>query len=146
MSPRPEPRALCLAMLLATLVAGCSSAPEASTNTTAPTPATTFSLPAGATTLREMMLVNGPSSLVLPGDVSTTSRIDQPNVVTLTFPVGQGEQLAEWLTSTLPANGWSVDAARETSMLFHDDDVDGEPWQGAFTCSRTSCALTLRNQ
>ena len=144
MTPTRAP--LPAALAAATLLAGCSASPTGQVPTPSQSPAATASLPPGATTLRQMMLRNGTASLVLPAGHATTSRIDQPNVVTLTYDPTAGAELSGWLSRTLPATGWSVDADRDGSLLFHDDDVDGEPWQGAFTCSDAACALTLRNQ
>lgn len=138
-----------LALLIA--AAGCS-APQAETSanndaSSSPLASAPSSItPAGAVTLRQLLIRNGPEGFLLPDQIATTSRIDQPNVVTLTFDAEAGTRLADFLAATLPRTGWSVEAHKDTSLLFHDDDVAGEPWEGAFTCSQTSCALTLRNQ
>ncbi|MEL4358671.1 MULTISPECIES: hypothetical protein [unclassified Luteococcus] len=120
------------------LAAGCSAAPEASVASSSPQ--AEISAPADAVTLKDMMLTHGPSEFLLPKQVQVTSRIDQPNVVTLTFEPAQRKLLAGWLATRLPS-GWSVDASANDSLLFHSS-----AWQGAFTCSATECALTLRKQ
>ncbi|MEL4505199.1 hypothetical protein AAEX63_13070 [Luteococcus sp. H138] len=120
------------------LLAGCSAAPQAAV--TSPTPGESVSVPADAVTLRDLLLNHGPSDFLLPGQSTVTSRIDQPNVVTLTFETSQRKLLAGWLATRLP-DGWQIDANANDSLLFHRND-----WQGAFTCSEALCALTLRQQ
>ncbi|MGO4956002.1 hypothetical protein ACTQ49_01795 [Luteococcus sp. Sow4_B9] len=119
------------------LLAGCSSSPGAS----APSPSlSAVSAPAGGAALRQLGLVHGPQDFWLPAQIEVTSQIDQPNVVTLTMPTAQRALLVGWLQQELPP-GWTVDGASDDSVLFH-----GGQWQGAFTCSTTTCAVTLRHQ
>lgn len=121
------------------LLAGCAAGqPAAVTSTGAARPSPTP--PAGGVTLRELLFNHGPQDFWLPEQTTPTSRIDQPNVVTLTTDPSQRTLLSGWLTGKLPT-GWQVDASANDSMLFHNPD-----WQGAFTCSTDVCALTLRHQ
>lgn len=121
------------------LLAGCASGqPAAVTSTGAARPSPTP--PAGGVTLHELLFNHGPRDFWLPAQTAVTSRIDQPNVVTLTADPSQRRLLSGWLAGRLPT-GWQVDANANDSMLFHNPD-----WQGAFTCSDDVCALTLRQQ
>ncbi|WP_420174678.1 hypothetical protein [Luteococcus sp. OSA5] len=125
---------------LAVLVlAGCSAgAPSASTTSSMPRP--DAAVPTGGVTLREMMFRHGPEDLSLPREIMVTSRIDQPNVVTITLPTGQRQLMVSWFRANLPPD-WRLDASSDDAALFH-----GGEWQGAFTCSQKTCALTLRHQ
>ncbi len=111
-------------------LSGCSAAPS-SEATSAPA---------------ELGLVNGPVNFWLPGDKAIRSRIDQPNVVTLTYSADNGAALATHLSSQLGTMGWTIDADRNGSLLFHTDG-----WRGAFTTPTTGekatvAALTLRKE
>lgn len=131
-------RRMIAAMAAVALTAGCSAAPQASVST--PGPTASISVPSDAVTLADLLLNHGPTDFLLPKGTAVTSRIDQPNVVTLTFDSSRRKPLAGWLATRLPG-GWQIDANANDSLLFHS-----AAWQGAFTCSTTECALTLRKQ
>lgn len=125
-------------------LSGCSAAPS-SEATSAPA-VSVRTRPADMRTLAELGLVNGPVNFWLPGDKAIHSRIDQPNVVTLTYSVDNGTTLASHLSSQLGTMGWTIDADRNGSLLFHADG-----WRGAFTTPTTGekatvAALTLRKE
>lgn len=136
-------RAATVVLACAGLLAGCQGA--AGPAATGTRPSVPSSIPADATTLADRGFVHGPGELLLPAGLSITSRIDQPNVVTLTMPTTDGDVLEQWFTTRLP-DGWVVEAARGSSVLFHGPDQDGARWEGATTCSEQTCALTLRHQ
>lgn len=134
--------ALCATTLACVALAGCSAAPEAF----APTPGASAVATPGpdARSLRELGLRNGPEAFWLPREVTVRERIDQPNVVTLSFDASEGPALARYLSEHLAEMGWDVTADRNGSLLFTTDD-----WRGAFTTptageSAGLAALTLR--
>ena len=131
-------RRLVPAALLLALLAGCgTSATSSSTPTaTVPSPA-----PSGGQTLRDVGFVHGPATFWLPAGVVPVDRIDEPNVVTLTLGSTDGTRAVGWIAAHLSAMGFTTDAARGSSLVFHD-----ATWRGAWTCSTTVCALTLRQQ
>ena len=135
----------CAALACALLaVSGCSTG--ASSEATSAPAVSVRTRPADMRTLAELGLVNGPVNFWLPGDKAIRSRIDQPNVVTLTYSADNGAALATHLSSQLGTMGWTIDADRNGSLLFHTDG-----WRGAFTTptpgeKATVAALTLRKE
>ncbi|WP_394275319.1 hypothetical protein [Luteococcus sp.] len=136
-------RAAVAVLACAGLLAGCQGGTEPAATGTVPS--IPSSIPADSTTLAHRGFVHGPGELLLPAGLSITSRIDQPNVVTLTMPTTDGDVLEQWFTTRLP-DGWVVEAARGSSVLFHGPDSDHSRWEGAATCSEQTCALALRHQ
>ncbi len=89
--------------------------------------------------LSDMGFQNAPVGFTLPGGISITRRVDQPNVVTALFSAEDGRAVLEHLTRHLPAMGFTIDRTGGDSLMFHNNQ-----WDGAFTISPEISGFTLR--
>lgn len=111
-------------------VTGCSAAPPPEGNGTS-TVAPTANAQDGGLTLDELGWTNGPAAQVsLPERVQVTQRVDQPNVITAVLTAPDAATIADWLTRTLPAGGFTVTDHNDSAVLFV-----GHGWSGSFSSS-----------
>lgn len=129
-----------LICLAAVVLTGCSSAAPAPSPSapTDPAPSATVAAPAGIP-LTALGFTNAPDGLSLPAGLTITQRTDSANNITVVMSEPAGAEVLEHLRAALPAAGFTIDADRSDSLLFHD-----ATWQGAFTVSGELSALTLR--
>lgn len=128
-----------MAALVPLVAVGCSMRTPAP----APGPVPSVSalpVPQGGVRLADLGFQHGPSAaLTLPADVRIGLRIDQPNMVTMTFLAPDGAVIGEWLRAHLADGGFRVTAAGTEGVVF-----EGYAWSGAFTAGAQASALTLR--
>mgnify|MGYP003613978811 FL=1 len=124
--------------LLLCLQSACSGQAPTVVQTPAPSAGP---VPSDGVVLRDLGVAHGPATFWLPATPQPQGRIDEPNVVTLTYRVEDGASVATWLAAHLTAMGFVVDAYKGSSLVFHE-----QSWQGAYTCSSSLCALTLRQE
>lgn len=154
--PRPvrTPRLLrgtvasCVAALLVLLLAGCGAAgstPGASgagAGSASPSPTPSVSLPSDGLSLAALGFENGPVDRVfIPLDAQVSSRVDQPNNVTLVLDAPPAAQLLAFYRRTAVGNGFTVtaDDPATTTLTF-----TGFGWTGTFTGDGQASALLLR--
>lgn len=122
-------------LLAATLtVVGCGAAEP--TMQPAPSASVAVSVPDGG---RPVQLEYAPTGLSVPSDAIVEQEIDQVNNVTLVFAAPTGAELAAYYRAALPQMGFTITADNNNSLLF-----ENEHWQGAFTASGQTCAITFR--
>lgn len=146
------------AIVVAGALTGCGVAPgpaEPSTTGT-PTPSVTGapSVTPGATptatpsatlaglTLRQLGFENGPlEEFSLPGDLAISTRVDQPNLVTVIVSRPSPQTIEDYLRATLPGEGFTIDARAGTGAAM---TFAGHGWTGGFTGTRGTSAIVLR--
>ena len=118
------------------MVTACSS-----TRDPVPTVAPQITLPEHGTSLQAYGLTHDPASLVwLPESTTVTYSADQANLLIVSGPVAQAQQVENYLSETLPGLGWTITSQVEGALLF-----DSGIWQGAYVVGDESWALTVRN-
>ena len=93
-------------------------------------------------TLRQLGFANGPlDEFTLPSDLQISTRVDQPNVVTIVMASPGPDVIEDYLRATLPGEGFTIDAraAAGQAMTF-----TGHGWSGGFTGTRSNSAVVLR--
>lgn len=133
-------------------LAGCGTG-QSGGQETAPTPIVSPSVdngrtgsptedgvPAGGVSLRQLGFQHGPDGMItVPEDIRIALRVDQPNMVTVTFSAPEGRVIGEWLSVHLRDGGYRVTAESADGVVF-----EGYAWSGAFTVHPAGSALTLR--
>lgn len=118
----------------ALLLSGCGAA--APTMTPATQQAATPSIPADG---KALSLRYAPAGLSVPETAIIEQQVDQVNNITLVFAAPTGAELAAYYRKVLPTMGFTITADRNNSLLF-----ENAQWQGAFTASGSTCAITFR--
>lgn len=121
-----------------------SPSPSASASPTepSPTPTLTPTPTLSGLTLRQLGFTNGPlDSFSLPNNLQLSTRVDQPNVVTVVMISPSPETVENYLRATLPEEGFTIDAqaAAGEAMTF-----TGHGWTGGFTGTGANSAVVLR--
>lgn len=118
--------------------AGCS---DAGAGPTGPAPAITVaaSIPADGVALRALGYRFAPDDFSVPSSSIITQRVDQQNTVVAVFTAPGGLDIAQYLRDTLPAQGWTITADDNNSLLFERGEV-----RGAFTVTGAFAGLSLR--
>lgn len=77
----------------------------------------------------------------LPSNLQLSTRVDQPNVVTVVLASPSPEVVEDYLRATLPGEGFTIDAraAAGEAMTF-----SGHGWIGGFTGTGGNSAVVLR--
>jgi hypothetical protein len=99
-------------------------------------------VPTDGVTLADMGFTNGPrESFSLPRTVVVTTRVDQPNTVTLVLGPPPPAEVAGYLRRALPAAGFAITADDQvgTTLTFL-----GNGWAGSFTGTGSASAVSLR--
>ena len=142
------------AVIAAVTLAGCGAAPEeppqppssspipsvSASPTESPTPTPTQAL--AGLSLRQLGFNNGPlDEFSLPSNLQISTRVDQPNVVTIVLTSPSPELIEDYLRATLPQEGFTIDAraAAGQAMTFA-----GHGWTGGFTGTGANSAVVLR--
>ena len=138
-------------------LSGCGAATSTPANPTTPAPApSASSTPATSApsvsptatptvsglTLRQLGFSNGPlDQFSLPSELQVSTRVDQPNVVTIVLAGPSPEVIEDYLRATLPTEGFAIDAqaADGQAMTF-----EGHGWSGGFTGTGPNSAVVLR--
>lgn len=140
-------------VLAAALLTGCGAGPEPADPT--PTPSATSAPPTATSappttasptvetglTLQQLGFDNGPANFSLPPDSVISTKVDQPNVVTVVLSSPGPETVEDYLRATLPDAGFRIDArsSAEGALTFK-----GEDWTGGFTGTGATSAIVLR--
>ncbi|BAK34362.1 hypothetical protein MLP_13480 [Microlunatus phosphovorus NM-1] len=144
------------AVIAAVALAGCGAAPEeppqppssspipsvSASPTESPTPTPTPTRALAGLTLRQLGFNNGPlDEFSLPSNLQISTRVDQPNVVTIVLASPSPELIEDYLRATLPQEGFTIDAraAAGQAMTFA-----GHGWTGGFTGTGANSAVVLR--
>lgn len=117
-----------------------TSPPTAPSSTEAPTASATAE---EGTTLRELGFENGPlDDFSVPSDAVVSTRVDQPNVVTIVLARPSPPTVEQYLRTTLPGEGFTIGARGGPdggAMTF-----EGNGWRGGFTGTAATSAIVLR--
>jgi len=134
-------RPLAAGLALATLLAGCSAPVRPEPPSAAP-PSASVPVPAGGVSLADLGFRNGPvTAFTLPQTAVISTRVDQPNGVTVVLTSPSAPEIAGYLRRELPGTGFTVTADRESAASL---TFTGYGWQGSFTGSGSSSAVILR--
>ncbi len=128
-----------LAAACCLLVVGCGAAPAASAPVTTPATISTF-VPADAVTLVSLGFTYAPADFYVPASAVLVESVNQSNNVVAVFSAPAGADLAAFLRSNLPAQGWTITADGNDSLLFDRGQLGG-----AFTVTGGLAALTIRS-
>lgn len=85
---------------------------------------------------------HGPiGSFSLPRSAVISTRVDQPNAVTVVLSAPSTSAIARYLSRALPLTGYRVTAATPsaTAIIF-----TGYGWEGSFTGTAQTAAIALR--
>lgn len=142
-------RVLALAFA-ATALTACGSATEPAEPSQTPTQSTTASptpppspsatIETGLT-LQQLGFENGPTGFTLPPESVITTKVDQPNVVTVVLSRPGPQTVEDYLRSTLPDEGFTIDARSTANGAL---TFKGNGWTGGFTGTTVSSAIVLR--
>lgn len=139
---RAVPRALLTGVVVpwvAVALVGCGVGTPAPGPGPAPS-VSAVAVPAGGISLAGLGFRHGPATAItVPADVRIGLRVDQPNMVTMTFVAPDAAVIGDWLRRHLADGGFRITAAAPEGLLF-----EGYAWSGAFTVSAEGSALTLR--
>lgn len=103
-----------------------------------PSPTATLS----GLTLRQLGFANGPiDAFSLPSELQISTRVDQPNVVTIVLARPSPDAIEDYLRATLPGEGFSIDARATAGQAM---TFAGHGWSGGFTGTGNSSAVVLR--
>ena len=132
---------LALALLA---LAGCGAGgpvPDTS-RTPRPTPTPSVSVPADGVSLAALGFVNGPVDRVfLPVGAQVSSRVDQPNNVTVVLLSPPAAEAAAFYRRTATGNGFRLTADDPATATL---TFAGFGWTGTFTGDAQASALLLR--
>lgn len=142
-------RGVVVAVVAAVALGGCSagSVPDvpssgSSTAGPSPSPTPTVSTPSDGVSLSALGFENGPVDRVfVPFGAQVSSRVDQPNNVTVVMTSPSATELAAFYRRTTTGNGFTLtgDDAATTTLTFA-----GFGWTGTFTGDAQASALLLR--
>lgn len=124
-----------MAAALAAAMAGCAASPP---SVQAPRPSVA-PIPAGGLLLRDFGVRHGPPGFSLPEEFSGVVEIDDPKVVTLIVSAPRASELAAYLRTSLPPQGYLLHGDDPESLVFERSD-----YRGALTASGGVVALSLR--
>lgn len=104
-----------------------------------PTPVSSPTVETGLT-LQQLGFGNG-QRILLPADAVITTKVDQPNVVTVVLSAPSPQSVEDYLRATLPDAGFTIDARSlaEGALTFQ-----GHGWTGGFTGTGATSAIVLR--
>jgi len=138
-----------LALASVVVLGGCGAAGQdpagarsGTTTPLAPTPTPTVATPDDGVSLSALGFENGPVDRVfVPFGAQVSSRVDQPNNVTLVLTNPSAADLLAFYRRTAAANGFTVtaDDPSTTTLAF-----TGLGWTGTFTGDARASALLLR--
>ena len=138
--------ALLVGVLAPLSLAGCGAAgsrPDGSAaSAPAPAPTPTVALPADGVSLSALGFTTGPVDRVfVPIGAQVSSRVDQPNNVTVVMTSPPAAELTAFYRRTTAANGFTLtaDDPATTTLTF-----TGFGWTGTFTGDSQASALLLR--
>ena len=126
---------LLVAALTAAAVAGCAASPPA---VQAPRPSIA-PVPGGGRLLSDLGVRHGPPGFSLPAEFLGVVNIDDPKVVTLIVSAPRASELAAYLRTSLPPQGYLLRGTDPESLVFERSD-----YRGALTASEGVTGLTLR--
>jgi hypothetical protein len=130
-----------VSLALFALVGGCS-APVRPELPSAPPTSVTVAIPQDGVSLKAVGVTNGPGdAFSLPRDVVISTRVDQPNGVTVVLSSPSAQDIATYLRKTLPTTGFMITADSQSSAAM---TFTGYGWQGSFTGTGDSSAVILR--
>lgn len=92
--------------------------------------------------MRQLGFSNGPlDAFTLPSGLEISTRVDQPNVVSVVLAGPSPAVVEDYLRAVLPQQGFTIDAraADGQAMTFA-----GHGWTGGFTGAAGSSAVVLR--
>ena len=122
------------------LPAACGAAPRPELKS-APAVTAAVSVPADGLAISRFGVRNGPATAFsVPRDVVVTTTVDQPSGVTLVFSNPTPATFAGYLRRALPQTGFVVTHDQPPATL----TFSGYGWQGSFTGTGRSSAVTLR--
>jgi len=99
-------------------------------------------VPEAGVTLAGMGFAYGPrEAFSLPRTVVVTTRVDQPNTVTLVLDSPAPAEVFDYLRRVLPAAGFTITAASPPAATL---TFAGRGWTGSFTGAGSSSAVVLR--
>jgi hypothetical protein len=137
-------RGVVASALVAFALTGCGAGgvlPNSS-EASSPAPTAAVSLPADGVSLSALGFENGPVDRVfVPVGAQVSSRVDQPNNVTVVLTAPPAADLLAFYRRTAVTNGFTVtaDDAATTTLTFA-----GFGWTGTFTGDAQASALLLR--
>ena len=136
-------RGLVVTGALATVLAGCGAAPRPDVPTPPPAASTApVQVPSDGVSLSALGFSYGPVDRVfVPVGAQVSSRVDQPNNVTVVLTAPSAADLLAFYRRTALANGFRVtaDDAATSTLTF-----GGFGWSGTFTGDDRASALLLR--
>lgn len=127
------------------LLAGCSSASQASAPASPSSGATTgvaavpAVAPEGGVLLSELGFVHAPAGFSVPSAVVLVDLVDQVNNITIVARQPDGAAFAQYLRDNLAGMGYEIVADNDDSLLF-----EAQGWVGGFTVTGDLSALSLR--
>lgn len=143
MRKTPALRGVCVAVLVFGALAGCGAAPRPDVPQPPP-PASTapVSVPSDGVSLSALGYTEGPVDRVfVPVGAQVSSRVDQPDNVTVVMAGPSAAELAAFYRRTAPANGFTLTADDPATATL---TFAGFGWTGTFTGAIRASALLLR--
>ena len=136
-------RGVVVAVVLGSALTGCASGsvpePPASSS---PAPTPTVSAPSDGVSLAALDFENGPVDRVfVPVGAQLSSRVDQPNNVTVVLVAPSAADLVAFYRRTAVGNGFTVTADDPATATL---TFSGFGWTGTFTGDSRASALLLR--
>ncbi len=133
-----------LLLLLVTLLAGCSAPARPEPPSAAP-PSATVQVPPDGVSLADLGFRNGPvDAFTLPRSAVLSTRVDQPNGVTVVLTSPSTAEIADYLRRVLPETGFTVTGSTGDSEAAAALTFTGYGWHGSFTGTGSSSAVVLR--
>ena len=128
-----------LATLCCLAAVGCSAAgPEPTQPATVET-STAAEVPADGVLLSTLGYRHAPADFSVPASSIISDRVDQDNTVVAVFTAPSGQDMASYLRTTVPQQGWSITADANDSLLFERGEA-----HGAFTVTEDLAAVSIR--
>lgn len=116
-----------------------SEFPSASSSSASPSAAAP-SVPTDGVTLGQLGFTNGPlDTFSLPATLAISTRVDQPNAVTVVITSPTLSGLADYLRRALPATGYEITAQDPAGTM----TFSGHGWTGSVTGDDGVAAVTL---
>lgn len=130
-----------LVALTCLLLAGCGAEVQSNPDPSPPAPSpAAHDVPDGAVALASYGYQHAPEGFMVPGSSIIEDKVDQANTVVAVFTAPGGADLNAFLRQSLPADGWTVTADGQYSLLFERGEL-----RGAFTVSGRLAALSIRD-